>query len=104
MTILLSSDLILKQTSYGDIHLGFTLLIQIWAASWQNQQNAYAPSEDSDQLGIRAQRVAKDPSFLHADSEDSDQTGRMPGWYESSLGAHATLVVLSWGGSYVYWK
>ena len=25
-----------------------------------------------------AQRVAKDPSFHHADSEDSDQTGRMP--------------------------
>ena len=38
-------------------------------------------------LGIRpvwsesslcAHWVAKDPSFLHADSEDSDQTGRMP--------------------------
>ena len=29
---------------------------------------ACAPSEDSDQ----------DPSFLHADREDSDQTGRMP--------------------------
>ena len=25
-----------------------------------------------------AQRVVKDPSILHADSEDSDQTGRMP--------------------------
>ena len=25
-----------------------------------------------------AKWVAKDPSFLHADSEDSDQTGRMP--------------------------
>ena len=25
-----------------------------------------------------AQWVAKDPSFLHADSEDSDQTGWMP--------------------------
>ena len=25
------------------------------------------------------QCVAKDPSFLHADSEDSDQTARMPG-------------------------
>ena len=25
-----------------------------------------------------AQWVVKDPSFLHADSEDSDQTGRMP--------------------------
>ena len=59
------------------------------------------------------QLVAKDPSFLHADSEDSDQTGRMPrlilirlgrcpGWSESSLGAHAILLVLSWGGSYIY--
>ena len=46
-------------------------------------------------LGIRpvwsesslcTQWVAKDPSFLHADSKDSDQTGRMPGWSESSLG------------------
>ena len=25
-----------------------------------------------------AQWVAKDPRFLHADSEDSDQTGQMP--------------------------
>ena len=46
-----------------------------------------APSEDSDQPGhptsligvfACAQWVAKDPSFLHAHSEDSDQTGRMP--------------------------
>ena len=27
---------------------------------------------------LSAQWVGKDPSFLHADSEDSDQTGRMP--------------------------
>ena len=33
---------------------------------------------DSDQPGHFAQWVAKDPRFLHADSEDSDQTGRMP--------------------------
>ena len=32
----------------------------------------------SDQSSLCAQWVAKDPSFLHADSEDSDQTGRMP--------------------------
>ena len=46
-----------------------------------------APSEDSDQPVhppslikslLCAQWVATDPSFLHADSEDSDQTGRMP--------------------------
>ena len=45
------------------------------------------PAKIQISLGIRpvwsesslsAQRVAKDPSFLHADSEDSDQTGRMP--------------------------
>ena len=54
------------------------------------------PSEDSDQpvrtvwseASLCAQWVANDPSFLHADSEDSDQTGRM--------------LVLSWGGSKVF--
>ena len=48
----------------------------------KTNQVAYAPSEDSDQLGhplsLCAQWVAKDPSFLHADSEDSDQSGQMP--------------------------
>ena len=45
------------------------------------------PVKTQISLGIRpvwwesllcAQWVAKDPSFLHADSEDSDQIGRMP--------------------------
>ena len=37
-----------------------------------------ASSEDSDQPGHPPpQWVAEDPMFLHADSEDSDQTGRM---------------------------
>ena len=48
---------------------------------------ACAPSEDSDQPGhppslirIFAVRswVTQNPSFLHADIEDSDQSGRMP--------------------------
>ena len=43
--------------------------LHIWAASWQNQQNDCAPSEDSDQPG-------------------------------HSLGAHAILLILSWGGSF----
>ena len=39
--------------------------------------------------------VAKDPNFLHADTEDwSDRL--------SSLGAHAILLILSRGGSYAY--
>ena len=55
--------------------------------TWQKQQNECASSEDSDQPGhppslikvfACAQWVAKNPSFLHEDSKDSDQTGRMP--------------------------
>ena len=42
-----------------------------WAASWQNQQCDCAPSEDSES-SLYTQWVAKGPSFLHADSEDSD--------------------------------
>ena len=70
---------------------------------------ACAPSEDSDQSRqppslIRvfacAQWVAKDPSFLHADCKDSDQTGRCLGLSESSLGTHAIFLVLSCPGPY----
>ena len=59
-------------------------------------------------LGIRpvwsesslcTQWVAKVPSFLQVDSDNPDQTGGMPRLTASSLGAHAILLVLSWGGS-----
>ena len=46
-----------------------------------------------------AQWVAKDRSFLHADSEDSDQTGQMPRLIWVFAGRTATLLVLTWGGS-----
>ena len=57
----------------------------IWAASWQNQQCHYAPSEDSDQPGhppslIRVFAVRMKKAWVliathWADSEDSDQPG-----------------------------
>ena len=47
-----------------------------------------------------AQWVAKDQSFLHADSEDSDQTGRMPRLIRVFAGRTLTLLVLSCRGSY----
>ena len=68
------------------------------------------PAKTQISLGIRpvwsassmcAQWVAKDSSFLHADSEDSDQTERMPRLIWVSLGARAILLVLSWGGSII---
>ena len=62
----------------------------------KTNRTSVRPAKTQISLGIRpvwaefslcAQCVAKDPSFLHADSEDSDQTGRI--WSDSSLGAHS---------------
>ena len=47
-----------------------------------------------------AQWVAKDPRFLHADSEYSDQTGRMPRLIWVFTGCTHTLLVLSCCGSF----
>ena len=58
------------------------------------------PAKTQISLGIRqvwsesslcAQWVAKDPRFLHADSEDSDQTGRMPKLIWVFAGPHCWL-------------
>ena len=66
------------------------------------------PAKTQISLGIRpvwsesslcAQWVAKDPRFLHADSEDSDQTGRMPRLIWVFAGRTLTLLVLSCRGS-----
>ena len=45
---------------------------------------------------------AKDPSFLHADSEDSDQIGRMPWLIRVFAGRTLILLVLSCRGSNDY--
>ena len=67
------------------------------------------PAKTQISLGIRAvwsehslcaKWVAKIPSFLHADSEDSDQTGRMPRLIWVSAGCTLILLVLSWCGSF----
>ena len=90
----------------------------IRVAAWQNQQNDWVPSEDSDQPGhppiertvktghspsliessLSAQWVAKDPSVLHADSEDPDQTGRMPRliWVFTGRTCHFVGFVMRW--------
>ena len=44
--------------------------------------------------------VAKDPRFLHADGEDSDQIGRMPRLIWVFAGRTVTFLVLSCGGSF----
>ena len=54
------------------------------------------------ETSLCAEWVAKDPSFLHADSEDSDQTGRMPRLIWVFARRTVTLLVLSCRGSFDY--
>ena len=83
----------------------------IWATAQKTNTMACAPSKDSDQpvhppsltrIFAVPQWVAKDPSFLHADSEDSDQTGWMPRLIWVFAERTVILLVLSCGGSNIY--
>ena len=49
-----------------------------WRCFHDAIQNSLGIRPVCPESSLCAQWVAKDPSFLHADSEDSDQTGRMP--------------------------
>ena len=51
------------------------------------------------EFSLCAQWKAKDPSFLYVDSEDSDQTGRMPKLI-SVFAGRTILLVMSCAGSY----
>ena len=78
---------------------------------WHDKTNKVSvhPAKTQISLSIRpvwsesslcAQWVAKDPRFLHVDSEDSDQTGRMPRLIRVFAGRTLTLLVLSCRSSY----
>ena len=62
-------------------------------------QTYWADSPVWSESSLCAQWLAKDTRFPHADSEDSDQTGRMPRLIWVFAGRTLILLVLSWGGS-----
>ena len=75
----------------------------------KTNQMSVRPAKTQISLGIRpvwsesslfAQWIAKDPNFLHTDSEDSDQTAWMPSLIWVFAGRTLTLLVLSCHGSY----
>ena len=76
----------------NDSYLITKINLHIWAASLQNQENDCAPSEDSES-SLCTQWVVKDPKFLHADSEDSDQTGRTSFCWFCHKAAHKHFLV-----------
>ena len=72
-----------------------------WLCTQPRLRSAWASSQSDQSLRCCALWVAKDPRFLHADSEDSDQTGRMPRLIWVFAGRTVTLLVLSCRGSYI---
>ena len=69
-----------------------------WLCAQPKVRSAWAFAQ-SDQSSLCAQWVAKGPSFLHADSEDSDQTGQMPRLIWVFAGSTFHFVGLSCCGS-----
>ena len=53
-------------------------IVCTWTSAWQNKQNDICAQRRLRSAWASAHWIPKDPSFLYADSEDSDQTGRMP--------------------------
>ena len=72
----------------------------MWLCAPGKTRSAWA----SAQFSLCAQWVAMDPSFLHADSEDSDQTGRMLSEHSFCWFCHAVAQILTYcmRGSWVY--
>ena len=65
----------------------------IWAAPWQNQQSGMCAQR-------RLRSAQQSDQSLRCPPEESLGPLGCPGWSESSLGAHATLLVLSCGASF----
>ena len=65
-----------------------------WLCVHRRLRSVWA-STQSDQSSLCAYWVAKDSSFLHVDSEDSDQTGWMPSLNWVFAGHTLILLVLS---------
>ena len=72
-----------------------------WVCAQRRLRSAWASIQSNQESSLCAQWVAKDPSFLHAHSEDSGQTGRMARLIWVFAGRTA---ILSCRGLYGYLK
>ena len=84
----------------------------IWATSRQNQQNdlcaqrrlgsSWASAQSDQSLHSALLGYLSIQCFFMRTAKTLIRLGACPGWSESSLDAHAILLVLSWGGSYMF--
>ena len=66
-----------------------------WVCSQQRLRSAWTSAQSNQESSLWVQSAAKDRRFRHADSEVSDQTGRMSMLIWVFAGHTATLLVLS---------
>ena len=84
--------------------------LNIWAASWQNQQNdlyaqwrlrsAWASTQSDYSLRHPHEETLGPQLSIECTVKTLIRLGRCPGWSESSLVAHVILLVLSCSGSF----
>ena len=82
----------------------------IWATSWQNQQNgmcvqrrlrsAWASAQSDQSLRCALSGSLRTQAFFMRKARTLIRLGGCPGWSKSSLGVHGILLGLSWGGSH----
>ena len=85
--------------------------INIWTASWQNQQNgncaqrrlrsAWASAQSDQSLRCPHEQSLGSYLTIERTAKALVRLGGYPGWSESWLGAHVILLVLSWDGSFI---
>ena len=106
---ILSSIIYYKSSAQSNRHSTSSQFLQdIWAATWQNQQNgmctqqrlrsAWASAQSDQSLRCALTGKLRTQGFFMR-TATLIRLVRCPGWFESSLGAHVISLVLSWGGS-----
>ena len=93
-----------RKTTSSLFPQGVITVLKLTSQKWYQyvKQDTNEPSQDKTntmaEFSVCAQRVSKDPSFLHSDSEDSDKTGRILRliWIFAGCTCHFVGFVMRW--------
>ena len=72
-----------------------------WLCAQGKLRSAWACAQSDQSLRFVLTGWLRTQAFFMRTAKTLIRLGRCPGWSESSLGAHAILLGLLWGGSYV---
>ena len=73
-----------------------------WLCAQQRLGSAWASTQSDQSLCCVLNGSLRTRAFFMRTSKTLIRLGGCPGWSESLLGAHAILLVLSWGGSVIW--